>query len=956
MAQSKSWAIIKFGAIVFLSSWALSQGPTHIRSVFSLSGICNGVGATKASDEVVLVSAGVGVVYICDFINHWPGGASNISAVHALGTRVIGEGDTFIPQPRSVVDVRDYGVVGDGKLATDCTITAGSTDLNCASEHFFAVDVGKAITVWNAGIAAGSGGVFPTPLSTAISAYVTATEITLASPATTTVNPSPHTVWGTNNYAALNAARESANALYPSGYNLFFPSGYYLTPTLEFPCGAVGTFGSFRCPSATQNITISGASQTSTIIENFKWDRTAPGSTGVIECPYTYNCGLIMFGEKSTNGGALNDPAHWVNGISIHDLRLLEVQNAEGTFFNNPLVISLSRTSNSEVFNTDMENSAYVCIGGGNPSSKIHDNYFRNCGWGGPAYAATQSAIVANTPGMHVYRNHVYYSMQGIEGGAPNSIIEDNYFDKRDDPSISTHLPPYPSPGGSSVIECLNIGSTNYGMWSAIFRGNICKDWALGGGGASGAVTNGSGILSNILIEGNSFINSGAFTLTAGVEGPSRGWVNLPVPQTTTNIHGTSIFRNNTFRYDKDVTVNTQNLGVAISSVQEKWIVENIDVLLPSQASNCGSCVGLFLSGSSPAWQPSTTYILNTNHPSVIQPPMPNGFYYEPQGASGACTAGATIPIFPTTVGRTVVDNTCTWKNMAAKPVHSVSNFNISFPAGSTNGNNAIQNSGMLSTDIQFSNITNSGATSAAFKRAEGILFNVNGWSLSGFPQESWAVGNDAYPSTTRSAMLRAGRPYGSSDRSSLTDDTLQVGEYFRANDRVTKTTIAAGVSSGWHFNSTGWHGKSWVLSNAYPYNSMVESLGHLFIALNAGTSGGSAPSWNTGTGTNTIDNTITWKEAGLAATFRAVNVMATPTDDGTTRARRSPSKPSLAGATSHPLQAGARSEASTSLRKASAVWRFVTSGNPVNPNESACPRVAAQRSIPPTDYCQLGH
>lgn len=761
---------------------------------------------------------------------------------------------------KPIVDVRDYGAIGDGQVATDCSIRSSQAVVTCSTSHFVAGDVGRSVGMWGAGPTVfKSPSKYITTLTTTIASYQSATQITLADNATNTANPSTHLVWGTNNYTALNTAISAANALYPNGYVLFFPAGYYLTPTVDFPCGAIGTFGSYTCTTATKNVTIAGASATSTTIENFKADRGSKGGTSG-ECGnYTYACGLIMFGNQSTNDHAIQNSAHWVNGVTIHDLTLIEVQNSKGTFFSEPQNIDLDGTSNAEVYNVNVQWSAYMCIAGGNEPSDIHDNYAYHCGWGGPAYSGTNSAINVVVPNGKTVRNRVYYSGQGIEGGAPNQEISYNFMEADDGKGK------YP-PSSVTPELCLNIGSATYGMWNTHVTGNTCLNWALGpGNGNSGNVLN-TNIMSNMVVENNSFINSGAFSLGSGGEGPNTGW---PSGEIATNIHGTSIFRHNTFRYNKDVTVGTQGLGIILNAQAEKWVVDGNDILLPGNASNCGSCVGLILQRSFPAWQPATAYTNSNKNPSYIQPSMPNGFYYATITGTGTCMSGTSGPTFPTTVGNTVRDGTCTWTNMAAKPVQVISNLHIGFPPGSTNGAYAIQNQGMLDSDVELSNLTNSGDIRSSIA---GIGMNVNGWNVAGFPQAYWGLSDDATPSNTQLVLIREQSPYGNSLRTAMSNNTLPVGAYYRVGDYVQQLAQNGGTGQ-WMLTVSGWRAKTWVASTAYPYNALVQSSPddhHLFAVTDAAgcTSGTAQPSWNTGSGAITKDNTCHWRESGASAQF----------------------------------------------------------------------------------------
>jgi hypothetical protein len=579
-----------------------------------------------------------------------------------------------------------------------------------------------------------------------------------------------------------------------------------------------------------------------------------------------------MFGAKSTNDGAFDDAQHWVNGVSIDDLTIQEVQNSNGTFFTEPQNITLNHTSNVEVYNTTLKDSSYMCIAGGNKPLSIHDNYFRRCGWGGPAYSATNSAINTVVAGVKIYHNKIYYSEQCIENGTADALIENNYCDKRDDPSISTDLPPYPSPGGSTVVVCLNIGSATYGIWGTIVRNNICKDWALGGGGSSGGVSNGSGMMSNVTVQGNSFINSGAFALGDGLENGGS----IPGGPSTTSIHGTSSFIDNVFGYDPDVRIGTQGLGINLNSRREGWIVKDNSISLPGNASNCTSCVGLELRGSFPAWQPSQTLTQSSNNPTTLQPPMPNGYWYAPMGRSGTCTTGISAPVFPTTAGNTIADGTCTLKNMGATPIQLVSNLHISFPPGSTNVNYAIQNEGLLSSDVIFVNLTVSGFGTGIL----GAGYAVNGWKLSGFPVLTWSHSDDATPTTTAKIVLREQSPFSSSVRASLSNNTLQVGSYFRSDDIINKVTSTGGQSPGWQVTRAGWRAKSWAAKQNYSYNDIVQSSpddGHIFaqIAAKGCTSGDSQPFWVLRSGATTTDSagsgTCTWREVGANASIRTL-------------------------------------------------------------------------------------
>src|SRR6266850_1799 len=116
MAHGKWWAIT---SILFCVSLAHSQIPTPIRSVSSLPATCNGGSATKASDMVILVTAGVGTTYICNTPNHWisiaGSGGGNVDPGTALSQNPNWDpvNNKYVPQSKAIYDTRDW-MVCDG--------------------------------------------------------------------------------------------------------------------------------------------------------------------------------------------------------------------------------------------------------------------------------------------------------------------------------------------------------------------------------------------------------------------------------------------------------------------------------------------------------------------------------------------------------------------------------------------------------------------------------------------------------------------------------------------------------------------------------------------------------------------------------------------------------------------------------------------------------------------------
>ncbi|HEY6021626.1 MAG TPA: hypothetical protein VIY48_17685 [Candidatus Paceibacterota bacterium] len=98
-----------------------------------------------------------------------------------------------------------YGAKGDGNSVIDGAMTAASAVLTSASGQFTAADVGKLIMV------KGAGPTGVTNLVTTIQTFTSATSVTLAAAATTTVTGA-YVLWATDDTAAFTAATNAAYA------------------------------------------------------------------------------------------------------------------------------------------------------------------------------------------------------------------------------------------------------------------------------------------------------------------------------------------------------------------------------------------------------------------------------------------------------------------------------------------------------------------------------------------------------------------------------------------------------------------------------------------------------------------------------------------------------------------------------------------------------------------------
>lgn len=120
----------------------------------------------------------------------------------------------------SWTNVKYYGATGNGKLVTDASISASGTTLTSSSASFTSGDVGKIGVLMGAGALNGSVGV---PLPFTISAYISATQVTISATATTAVS-SATCYYGTDDKSAI----QQAIAQCPTGGTVYLPNAIYL--------------------------------------------------------------------------------------------------------------------------------------------------------------------------------------------------------------------------------------------------------------------------------------------------------------------------------------------------------------------------------------------------------------------------------------------------------------------------------------------------------------------------------------------------------------------------------------------------------------------------------------------------------------------------------------------------------------------------------------------------------
>jgi hypothetical protein len=554
-----------------------------------------------------------------------------------------------------VVDAQQSGARGDGRIATDCSITAGSFTLDCAKDYFSPGDTDKAMVVYGAGAAWNGLG---RPLSTTIRRVTSARSVVLADEATRRAAPSSRVVWGTDDTAALQRAVDSLAARFinngPGGV-LSLPAGHYLVRELSLPCARVGNFLQGNCGATYNRIWIRGAGRDRTVLENWDVETTAPG--------------VITLGRRSDVPGADASNVR-LTTIAISDLEVRQVAHATRA----ANTIWSSATEDVWIVNTRGAGHSYECyvMAGGIKSVRwrVHYNQMGPCGHGGPAYGSSTSALNLNGSDWVASHNLVTQSLQAVEMGSRRGVLVDNVL---------------VAPGRDSIG--VNIGSTGSGIWD----NTVARNRILGFISAVGA-TNSIGTVSRTSIVDNEILN-GVISIFNGLE------ANSVVDAATDPVaHGTSVIRGNTITFDIDINNTPIKIGTAdfarrgglehviVTGNTVRYTRMHIDAG-PSEGRACvsgvkvegGTCrlSGGFLAllDYGQAWRAGTAYRVGDH----VTPTVPNGRYYV---SARAGTTGATAPRFPVADGETVEDGTVLWRSAGQRPRVVATDNVLRGPAG----------------------------------------------------------------------------------------------------------------------------------------------------------------------------------------------------------------------------------------------------------------------------------
>jgi len=826
-------------------------------------------------------------------------------------------------QTKPVIDVRDYGALGDGKVATDCYMISGSSLLSCESSHFVASDVGKKIAVYGSGpIVKG----YIQPLASSISSVVSAAQVTLASMAgnstthviatittcsraqnVATCNTSAHQNFHAGQMVALDGVGGDASftgvwpiQTVPSGTSFTLRSmllndvalasggtadghsertvwGTDNTATLQAAVDAAGKAGGAKIVMPNGLYLSKGVNMPCSQIGNF-----IPSGQGFFNCTIAY--------DNITFAGAGADATLWENWDPTVSASVASADSSPEASHPGLIFIGSSATGDYDALARNIpagpiKKLEIYGITFREPKNATHgikpifdwvsDNVkIHHCKFSGPYECVYQGGKSRN---WDVHDN--YLTQCGLTGPAnftTNAALNENGSDTIIHDNIVTDSGQCLE--GSQHDDrfynntCDMRGTDITGAFGPLEWANLSSAtyglwrWTLKNnhivGGRGAVVENVLGMFRDVTIDGNTLIDDlGGVTIGSGKE------VNNVVygPQPTAP-HGLTVVSNNTWTY-----TGAQSPSGTLFAINGNQVPYLEDVVFDrNQVTHM------------------TGFCDTSAHTSCTKTTdCSAGLCTAPNGIFAAVAPGFSGPKWqPSTTyskGNVVVpavDNTYIYVNKQSTGTSGTTEPAFCMTKGCTTLDNTV--TWMLYGKRPYAMLSNLTVSAPPGISPFGTEMRLDG----GSSRQALTITNFRYNNAARivtrgSAGLSdagfrvetipAGMPYSDNNRYS---DSLPTSGKWTLGQTITKIPPSAGAGGeGWLVTRTGYTGPVWSSGAACIFGDFITASpdnNHVFRAVNvkAGVTGPSQPAWSTGSGTITIDNTCTWQESGVSARF----------------------------------------------------------------------------------------
>lgn len=655
-------------------------------------------------------------------------------------------------------------------------------------------------------------------------------------------------VWGTDDTVAIDNAKATLNVWdgvtkSNVGGRLFFPPGLFLSLGHAFD-GAIADL----THTAHNNIWVQGAGWGVTILEVYD---PVNGVTPI-------HGAAVVPGRCDS---PYNDPtADWMRGFQVSDISIRVVRNNS-----QPVnIIGLGATFDFRAWNVHAYGWSYegISVGGHGFRGKLRDCVVKCAGLTGPTQGTTVAGFNIFAAEMIIDGCSAIKCGQGAEVSGHRSKWINNHFD-----ATGLEVAAFAT---LSPIMGVNTGSTVDGLWGISFRGNVFTGYL-----AAITITNTIGTVHGTVIENNE-INDGQINITSGLERNPVGGIDPAGPDPLTVApyiypHGDSSISNNTFitgtkAPSTQINIKKADLS-ATNACLESITIRGNRVIVPGMFCSGGTRDGLIAlttadcpGGGTPLsvcfilpdnygpawWAKSTVYAQDF----YVVPRAENGLMYRCKVAGTSGTA-LNEPVWPTTLGATVVDNTVTWECAGKECKVTLGGNSVTGHPATKTESTAIS-SASVRMDIGHTRRSSFIFESHSQNYPWAIWCSAAADSFNGFPSEL-TPGGEIYSDRNRWPVSNALPDFG----------------YYEAGTKINKSD---GTRS--NCTRTGRRGAAWAAGHAYVYGDRVRGLaadaGAIFECVIAGNSGGGEPAWNAAIGGTTVDNTVTWKAIAVSALFSA--------------------------------------------------------------------------------------